>query len=464
MSLKKRRILFIIIVLLFAIVAPLLLFHTSGYRYDFKKNKFVKTGIIVLAPKPDDVEVYINNEKTKLERQENGFRITNLLPDEYLVRIEKEGYISWQKTLLIESQQTTFINDVLLFKIPHPLQILSGEIIFGDQHEDKTLAIKKSSDGDILYLLHTDTAELTTLFPLSQQNQNEYNGTTINSVEWSANGEKILIEASQKNFLVLDIRNPFRILALADFVETNPNNLHWSSFGDHLLYSLNNNILSHINLNNKTSAQVALLSVEENDRILEPFSLTGTTLHYFRQTPTHIQLESVDIGQQTLQAKNLLLLNKDAELDFIESNAALPHFIDQKNEKIYIFNPQDFTKVTELNAQHATLSNSGASWLYNNNFELWAWSWEKNQTKLINRYSQPITESVWHPLNGYVVYAHPTSLHLIEIDTRDILNDYLLANGESLSGIQINSQGTRLFYISQQAAPEVGGLFTLELQ
>jgi len=89
MTLQKRRILYSFFILLFLIIAPILIFYSLGYRYNFIKGNIEKTGVVFLKSFPKSAKIYLNNE---LQSDKTPTQITNLLSNTYDVRVEKEGY------------------------------------------------------------------------------------------------------------------------------------------------------------------------------------------------------------------------------------------------------------------------------------------------------------------------------------------------------------------------------------
>lgn len=94
MSLRVRRIIYLTFILIFAIATPLIILYTAGYRYNLKKNKIQKTGILILKSRPKEATIYLNE---KIQKEKTPARIANLLPEDYFVRVEKENFYPWQK-------------------------------------------------------------------------------------------------------------------------------------------------------------------------------------------------------------------------------------------------------------------------------------------------------------------------------------------------------------------------------
>ncbi|MHA1657494.1 MAG: hypothetical protein ACTSUT_00005, partial [Promethearchaeota archaeon] len=62
MKKKTRLILLFSCMALFFTVAPLILLYSQGYRFDFDKNKIVKTGGIFIEVSNTSAEIYINEK------------------------------------------------------------------------------------------------------------------------------------------------------------------------------------------------------------------------------------------------------------------------------------------------------------------------------------------------------------------------------------------------------------------
>ncbi|MBT4277252.1 hypothetical protein HOD96_00685 [Candidatus Falkowbacteria bacterium] len=117
MSLKTRRILYISFIIFFILVSAATITYTAGYRFHFKKYKFQKNGGIFLEFKPKEVNIYINNKLEELTGFfDNSFKITDLLPGEYTIKITKDGYYSWEKLIKVEEDKINFLKNIILFK------------------------------------------------------------------------------------------------------------------------------------------------------------------------------------------------------------------------------------------------------------------------------------------------------------------------------------------------------------
>ena len=106
----------------FFIISPLLILYTTGYRYDWRNHVFLTTGVLSIEGDPRDMDVFINDiqiEKTV------PIRLTNLTPNTYRVRLEKAGYITWEKDVTVESNKTSYIKHIGLIRKTEPVALPS---------------------------------------------------------------------------------------------------------------------------------------------------------------------------------------------------------------------------------------------------------------------------------------------------------------------------------------------------
>ena len=113
MPLLIRRFFFYSLLATFLVVAPVLIGYTMGYRWSFTQKRLVKTGALSLATIPDNATIILNGEEQK---ERTPILIRELTPGSYEITLKKDGYSSWQKTLRVENEKTTFAINVTLFK------------------------------------------------------------------------------------------------------------------------------------------------------------------------------------------------------------------------------------------------------------------------------------------------------------------------------------------------------------
>lgn len=164
MTRKNRRLIFYSFFLIFFIVGYLVAIYSMGWRFDFKKARFVATGAIYLETKPPGVKIHLNN---KFQKETINFPLfssvlfKNLRPDFYQIKVEKEGYFPWTKTLFVESKLVTEAKDIQLFlKNPKLIEADFSEIKIEKKSNDlyfkkNGLLYKKDNNQEVQLTIET---------------------------------------------------------------------------------------------------------------------------------------------------------------------------------------------------------------------------------------------------------------------------------------------------------------------
>ena len=106
MQKKIRTIIFSIMAVVFFAAAPMILFYSEGYRFDFQQKKLLKTGGFYVKTSVPAAEVYIDQKfinKTSTFITYD-YLAQNLLPKNHDIKIQKTGYHTWEKTLAVKEK------------------------------------------------------------------------------------------------------------------------------------------------------------------------------------------------------------------------------------------------------------------------------------------------------------------------------------------------------------------------
>lgn len=107
---KLRILIFLLTLVVVGSIGTFLAFYARGYRLDFKTFKFAPNGILVVRSDPEAAQIFIDGE---LKTASNA--TISLSPGTYDVLVKKDGYSSWQKTLVVEKEVVTEAN-ITLFR------------------------------------------------------------------------------------------------------------------------------------------------------------------------------------------------------------------------------------------------------------------------------------------------------------------------------------------------------------
>ena len=149
-----RRAVMVTLWVAFFIICPSIILYTAGYRYDFKTHQIKQTGVLSVDVEPRDVTVMLNN--IQIEKQ-IPIRLANRAPGTYALKIERPGYKTWERDIVIESNNTTYIKGIILIKDALPIRILDSteNIVSVHGHNDTLLILKKINEFYELHALNT---------------------------------------------------------------------------------------------------------------------------------------------------------------------------------------------------------------------------------------------------------------------------------------------------------------------
>jgi WD40 repeat protein len=467
MNVGTRRIIYIFFIIVFLIIAPILILYAHGYRYNFKKFRVQKTGIIFLTSKQKDLSVYINGKLYPTALSQN-LSINDLLPDEYLIRVEKEGYHSWQKKLNVYSAKTTFTNNVILLGKEPPLNLVSGKIGWADLSPDKEKLVYLLSEekDQELWLLNLENNKSSLFYQFTSTKSNNQENIT-----WAPSLKKILIDiknGKENNYLVLNVERPEEIISLGELGGADLGHIKWDESSDNILYGVKKNKLYQIDLATPKIDPIIDLEIGPSDNFLD-YKIINRNLYYIKtdKTSSFILNENLNDQENLLRIKLARALN----YAFIEGNDKFLTILDKENQKLFLINTEFFPNIAfsdkseelidQLEAKNALWQPGSNRLLYYNDFEIWIYDLDSNKKEIINRYSEEIEEVIWHPNYQYLAVLIGSEIKVLEISEtgKNIID---LVKLEDIKNISVDALGEKLYFIGQIDKKE--GLYELGLQ
>lgn len=434
MTLLIRRIIALSFILTFLIAAPMLILYTAGYRYNFKKAQLQKTGVLVLATEPKGANVFLDNEDTG---KTTPVRLNTILPDDYQVTVKKENFYPWTKKLTIKSQESTFAEDIVLFKKTEPEMITEQKTNQLDFSPTKKLAAYSLSDfsQDYLYVLNLNNGKTRLL----------YNGPAFGDYQiyWAQNDAWLLLQG-KKNTIVLSTSLPGeRKQITASKYPAAPGNFKWSQTDSNLLYFQSGNWLYAFDLSlNKVTS---IFSLPSNETLMD-YLVLGQNIFVISALDSKKILTSYSLATESSLKKSIELKNDRHRLidiyqnligvsnldsgDFYLINLSLDKILFHKNGVKNI----DFSLKTNLLLLQ---TDQELSFLDLTKSELT----EKN----ITRFSQGVCVGRWHSNQNYIFALQDGKVHVIELDDR---NGHFIISlpPEGISEFGVDAKSKNLFY------------------
>ncbi len=116
MTIKTRQRLFYFLALIFIVLGGSAILYSQGIRFDFHNFTFRKTGGIYISVTPADVRILLNERPIDTNGGifNKSVFVSNLLPGQYAVRIQKNEYYPYRKQVVVESGRVTEVTNVIL--------------------------------------------------------------------------------------------------------------------------------------------------------------------------------------------------------------------------------------------------------------------------------------------------------------------------------------------------------------
>jgi hypothetical protein len=199
---KSRLIFLVLTILVVGLLGAAGSMYARGYRFNFKTFKFSPSGLLVLKSEPTGAQIFINGDlKSATDAT------ISLSPDTYDVSVRKDGYLSWNKRLVIEKEVVTEAQISLFRSAPSLTPItFSGSIspVPSDDLSRIAYAVpnsKEATEAGKVGLWVIETADLPLGFTRDPRKiaDGDY---SLASWEFSPDGRQLLLTTKTGNYLI----------------------------------------------------------------------------------------------------------------------------------------------------------------------------------------------------------------------------------------------------------------------
>ena len=426
-------------VLVFAIVAPGIIMYSQGYRFDIKKMKYLETGGIYVKAFPGDATITIgNNDKNKTSGFSRDLLVQNLLPGNHTVKIEKDNYHSWSKTLEVKEKKVSEAKYVILFPNEIAFASIDNDVknFYPYPDNNKILILTVSNE-----LFSYDTNKKETIKILSK-NQTPYN---ISDVSFSPTGRRALIKTSAGLHYLLNLEAS--TISLIKSMSSNTQNVVFDSNNEGSFFYQVNNLIYRVNADKQTASK--LFKKEKVDT----FTINGNDVYYLEEGLLYRDNLTLNTNE-ALSKQPFETAKNSYELIIMEGEI----FLIENKKAVYLFNRENgiFDKKVEAKTE-IKYTPFYERILFAADNELWLLLLKDAETPFfakakstifISRFSQNIGDIKW--LNGdYFVYTLNNKVNISEIDNRDHINSFELPQSET-SKIFFNGNTKKLFLLNKE--------------
>ncbi|KKQ54485.1 MAG: hypothetical protein US83_C0001G0019 [Candidatus Falkowbacteria bacterium GW2011_GWC2_38_22] len=451
MSLSTRRTLYIFFIIIFFTITPLIMLYAAGYSLA-DGLKVQKTGILIADTEPEGATIVIDG-KTQKNLFNKIFnidgkiittpaKVKNLIPGEYTITLSKDKYWDWQKKLSIKPGESTYIENVSLFKKDTPLLMSTGTYEKNAFSPNKEYLAFSSQTEIVLIDAESGTQApyslVSTTTPLS----------AINDLLWSPNSKNLIY--GNRLFSVKDWQNP---IDLSKIIGNNITDFSWDNDNDYIYY-LSNSTLHRFNIATQSSQEV------KQNLDSKKYIINDNLLHYLQNEKNAANITTWDIDGNK-QTASISLPVSDYVLT---GNKKYLNLYDRSHHILYLLDPFSAYKPIRESITNVDFFEwiNDNKLLFANQYEIWIFDLEHRKNTLLTRISQEIKAAIWHPSDNYIIYATDKDIFTIELDDREKYNITKIIELETIKNPILNKKGDTLYFYSKIGNQE--GMYKLTIQ
>ncbi len=459
MTKRTRTLLFLSLLLLFAVFTPSLILYSQGYRIDWKLKRLVQTGALYVKVVPTRTTVVVDEKTSKTTDFFFGSALLgNLFPASHRIQISKEGYQPWAKQLDVQEKQVTDAKNIILFPENPEFSTATDHIqqAWKTPKKNTLLLQKNTSTFWKLVLLNTETLREETIFTSKVKE-------TLWDVQWSPDLTQIILQVVRGE----DIHSSVLALEKGRPCSDTPCSLDFLGQPlDSVVFSpgAKDRVIFSKYARNSAVLREADFAQKE---ILAPF--TNNVITFATQGSKLIWLENSGKLWQKDAPQNQALLVSSLPSPLKEETEYSIHsigdilFLKEGARLLWVDTKEKSMKEVFSQAQIIEGSPDQKKLAVSNGSEIWVLylqdsqdqPYHKTQDKVfLTRLSKNIDNLSWIS-SHYLVFSADTDIQTIEVDERDVINTSRLAQfpdprlfwQETSKALAVLSQGN--LYISE---------------
>ncbi|MCX6714657.1 MAG: PEGA domain-containing protein [Candidatus Uhrbacteria bacterium] len=429
MSRFWRTILFAVFAIGFLISAPLVVFYTAGYRYQFGSMHIVKAGVLSVTSLPKGATVLLNGV---LSDKKTPAVIDNVLPGDIKIRIEKSGYSSWEKALPILSGQSTFVPNAVLFLDGAPVQAIDQTMVVSVTVQSPSrYAYLVNNKGTLEAWIKDDA--LTQTQPILTQ---PFHAKSAYALSWSRDGGYLLLTETtfKKTETIIRAHDgiiiPLPVVTLAD--------AWWNTDSGHTLFY-------------KTGTEIHAFGIDADVSFPKKIVADDADMKQGKMLVVQSGEQSVVSELNDIGIATILAYLPHGTYQFVHSPDSLIMLQDVSRNHLVLIDPtQKNSLLLNEEAQYFEWSPKEDRLIFSNGFDVNLFTTQTDQVETLTRFSEPLTDLAWYPLGDEILYSKNGVLNALELDKRDKRNEIPLVTGYNIQSMWSNKDGASLFFYGQK--------------
>lgn len=449
-GLWQRRAIYSFFIMVFVVSLPLIFLYAQGYKYNFKKGQWQKTGVIFIDTHPRRVNIFLNGKKID---EKVPARIRKLLPSEYNLKITKAGYHLWEKNIRVSEGQTTLLQYIRLFKNNEKLHLLYSGLIekidFSPAENIFAFEIKNEQGFNTIKLFKPNRNEVENVLITEED---------IKTMKFIENGRRLLVKTLHKIWLV-ESENGDKYDLSSLIGQSDPKGIKINSYNSNYIYYLKDDALYMFNL--ITNKSERLFKGQMLDYLVD-----DGYLYYLKQS----SLNSIFLNRVSLIDKNSIgekkvVLPTSKGYKLIEATKNFIIIKIEDRDDFILINKHNWRTKPIKNVIYWSWSEDQNQLVYGNHSELWVFKLEPDggyKDILITRSSQPISNGAWLSKMTHVFYGVGGKIKAVEnlAWNRQVTD---LVKIRKVNWVMLSEKGDKLYFSGINQLDEAG-LFELIIQ
>ncbi len=445
MSLRQRRLLFILFIVLFIIIVPAVLLYATGQQINWRRFEFEKTSAIIIDSEPRDAMITLNGApvsssfvipfgKPTLTKA----KISSLAPGDYVVGLEKEGFWPWNEQITLDPGEAANAGTVRLFRKTEP-ELISSDARIAQRAEfspNKRRLLLFAHDALTAIDIETGKREFSFSVPFNPE---------TDPVRWSPDHEAVIIGTRLLDFSDGDMVNIGAATGRA------AHQARWDSRDSNVAYYLDGMKLYRFVVSERSSQLISDLSPFIKERSFIDYYIEGARLYIVAaETATRQTLLFASLPQT---AEGEIALPSGRYRFETHEGTGKPRLFEESKRTIYLIEePVPLLRrfrISNAAEEVAATTWVGSDLVYSTPFELRLWDGGSGRSELLTRIGTPIIAIKPLPIDGYLAYATDTGITIFNYRIDPFANPLDIVSTTSLRALDVGPDGSMLYFYGQ---------------
>lgn len=254
--------------MVFAVIAIVVIMTLVAMGYKFgKEGEIEQSGLMQLHTMPTGATVEIDG-KTLFARSNLS---ESLSPGDHFIKITKDGYDSWEKTVTMKPGSLMRLYSPRLFLLERETEKVAEikDLMFYSPSENRNYILYAKTNSTKWTLMNvkndkTETTEIDVTKAFSFIKDNKFNGK-IEQIKWNSDEDKVLMKASHEDnieWVLVDLKDVTESVNITKEFGLNFDKIEIANGSAGQVLTLENGNLRKIDIDNKSISRILVSKVE----------------------------------------------------------------------------------------------------------------------------------------------------------------------------------------------------------